>query len=405
MIWDYFLLALSNLKHRGLRSWLTMLGIFIGIVAVVSLISMGQGLQTAITGQFSSLSADMLTIQNSGTGFGPPGSTAVRKLTSHDLELIESARGVAQAVSRLIRIVYFEYNDVRVYRYVVSMPMDQKQIDFIHNSFGFKAESGKLLKETDKGKVVLGNNFANELEIEKEIRNGVSVTIQGKKFEVVGVLKKSSTFQVNFAVMMLEDDLKELLKIGDEIDIIAAQVTDKNRIEEVGKEIERKLRRDRNEKIGEEDFSVQTPVKALGAVNLVLNIVNIIVIGIAAISLFVGGIGITNSMFTSVLERTKEIGIMKAVGARNKDILLIFLIESGLLGFVGGVVGALIGLGFAFTASFIANQALGATLLEVSISYPLLFAAIAFSLVIGLISGIVPAIQASKLKPTEALRK
>ena len=150
MIWDYFLLALSNLKHRGLRSWLTMLGIFIGIAAVVSFISMGQGLQTAITGQFSSLSADMLTIQNSGTGFGPPGSTAVRKLTSHDLELIESARGVAQAVSRLIRIVYFEYNDVRVYRYVVSMPMDQKQIDFIHNSFGFKAESGKLLKETDK---------------------------------------------------------------------------------------------------------------------------------------------------------------------------------------------------------------------------------------------------------------
>ena len=204
---------------------------------------------------------------------------------------------------------------------------------------------------------------------------------------------------------MLEDDLKELLKIGDEIDIIAAQVTDKNRIQEVGNEIERKLRRDRNEKIGEEDFSVQTPVKALGAVNLVLNIVNIIVIGIAAISLFVGGIGITNSMFTSVLERTKEIGIMKAVGARNKDILLIFLIESGLLGFVGGVVGALIGLGFAFTASFIANQALGATLLEVSISYPLLFAAIAFSLVIGLISGIVPAIQASKLKQTEALRK
>jgi putative ABC transport system permease protein len=405
MLKDYLSLAFGNLKHRGLRSWLTMLGIFIGIAAVVSLISLGQGLQTAITAQFSSLSTDMLTIQNSGTGFGPPGSTAIKKLTSHDLDIIKEVNGITQTIPRLIRIVSFEYNGVRTYRYIVSMPMDQKQIDFVHNSFGFKTESGKLLKETDKGKVVLGNNFANDPEIGKEIRSWAKVTIQGKKFEVAGILKKSSTFQVNFAVMMLEDDVKEILNIGDEIDIIAAQVTDKNKIEEVGKEIERKLRKDRNEKIGEEDFSVQTPIKALGAVNTILNIVNIIVIGIAAISLLVGGIGIANSMFTSVLERTKEIGIMKAIGAQNKDILWVFLIESALLGIVGGIVGALIGLGFAFAASSIANQALGATLLEVSISYPLLFAAIAFSLMIGLVSGIVPAIQASKLKPVEALRQ
>jgi putative ABC transport system permease protein len=109
-------------------------------------------------------------------------------------------------------------------------------------------------------------------------------------------------------------------------------------------------------------------------------------------------------MFTSVLERKKEIGVMKAVGAKNSDVLSVFLVESALLGLVGGVVGALMGLGFAFAASTIANQALGTKLLEVSISYPLLLAAILFSLVIGVVSGIIPAIQASKLKPTEALR-
>ena len=110
MIKDYFSLALKNLKHRGLRSWLTMLGIFIGIAAVVALISLGQGLQQAVTGQFSTLSIDKLIIQNSGTGFGPPGSTAIRKLTSHDLDLIKNIQGVKLATGRLIRMVKIEYN-------------------------------------------------------------------------------------------------------------------------------------------------------------------------------------------------------------------------------------------------------------------------------------------------------
>ncbi len=405
MIGDYFSLALGNLKHRGLRSWLTMLGIFIGIAAVVSLISLGQGLQTAITGQFSSLSSDILTIQNTGNGFGAPGSTAVRKLNEHDVDIIKSVKGTTDVVSRLIRIVSFEYKDARTFRYAASIPKEQKDADLVYKTLSLKTESGKLIKADDKGKVVLGNSFTNDPELGKNIRVGSNVIIQGKKFEVAGILKPASSFQINLVALMTEDDLKEILKIGDETDIIVVHVEDKNKIEEVGKEIERKLRKDRNEKEGEEDFSVQTPLKALGSVNLILNIINIIVVGIAAISLLVGGIGIANSMFTSVLERTKEIGVMKAVGAKNSDVLYLFLTESALLGLVGGIVGALIGLGFAFSASAIANQALGATLLEVSISYPLLFAAISFSLVIGIVSGIIPAIQASKLKPTEALRQ
>jgi putative ABC transport system permease protein len=100
MILDYFSFAIGNLKHRGLRSWLTILGIFIGIAAVVSLISLGQGLQQAITGQFSDLAPDRLIIQNAETGFGPPGSTAVKKLTSHDQKIIESVNDVLIVVPR-----------------------------------------------------------------------------------------------------------------------------------------------------------------------------------------------------------------------------------------------------------------------------------------------------------------
>jgi len=133
--------------------------------------------------------------------------------------------------------------------------------------------------------------------------------------------------------------------------------------------------------------------------------VNIIVIGIAAISLFVGGIGIANTMFTSVLERTKEIGTMKAIGAKNSDILSLFLIESGLLGLTGGIIGASLGIILALSVSEIANAALGTTIIQVSISWPLVFVAITFSFVVGIGSGVIPALQASKLKPVEALRR
>ena len=122
------------------------------------------------------------------------------------------------------------------------------------------------------------------------------------------------------------------------------------------------------------------------------------------ISLFVGGVGIANTMYTSVLERTKEIGIMKAVGARNSDVMWIFLIESGLLGLVGGIVGALMGLGGAILVSNLANQALGNDLFQVMVSYPLLFGAVGFSFFVGIISGVFPALQASKLNVVEALR-
>ena len=404
MIKDYLSLALGNLKHRGLRSWLTLLGIVIGIAAVVSLISLGQGLEKAITGQFSDLSADRLTIQNIGTGFGPPGSTSVRKLSEHDIEIIKRVSGISEVIPRLIRIVSFEYNDVRTFEYAGSMPDNQDDIEYIYKSLSFELEEGKLISSDDDGKVLLGNDFIDTEKFGKKLRVGSKIILQGREFEVSGFLKKAGSFQLNSVVFMGEKDLKEILKIGDEIDIIIVQIIDKNRIEKVAEDIKKELRKDRHLKDGDEDFSVETPLQSLGSVNLVLDIINIIVTGIAAISLLVGGIGVANSMFTSVLERKKEIGVMKAVGAKNSDILWLFLIESGLIGLVGGLVGAVLGLGFAFAVSLAANAGFGSNIISVSISYPLLLASLAFSFVLGIFFGIIPALQASKLKPVEALR-
>jgi putative ABC transport system permease protein len=402
---DYFFLAFGNLKHRGLRSWLTILGVFIGIAAVVALITMGEGLRTAVTGQFSVLSADKLTIQNAGTGMGPPGSTVVTKLNNHDVELIKGVNGVEDVISRLIRVVKVQFNKNVNYDYLASLPSDEKQINLVYDSMNAKLDEGRLLKSSDEGKVVIGADIGKEEAFGKQIVVGNKITIQGKNFEVIGILKMASSFQVNQVIIMNEEEMKKLLNIEDEWDMILAQVGNSKEAGTVAERIKEELRQDRKEDVGEEDFSVQTSVEAISSVNTILDIINLIVAGIAAISLFVGGIGIANTMYTSVLERTKEIGTMKAVGAKNKEILWIFVIESGMLGLIGGIIGAVIGIGLAFGISGIANAAIGGTFLSVQLSFPLIFGAIAFAFVIGLFSGLAPAMQASKLKPVEAFRR
>src|SRR3989344_636025 len=362
MISDYFKLSLGNIKHKGLRSWLTILGVVVGIAAVVALISLGNALHAAVLGQFGSLSVDTLTIQNKGTGFGPPGSTVVEKLNEHDIKVIESVSGIDIVIPRLIRVGSLEYNEVSGFGYAGDIPNNQEAIDIIYDSFDLEAEEGRMLRVGDTGKVMLGNDFLNSNDFGKDFRVGKKIKLKGKiekEYEIVGILERGSSFTLNSVVFLMNDDMEELFGIDDEIDLIVVRVRDKDKIEDVANEIERKLRNDRNEKVGEESFSVETPLQALGAVNTVLGIINIIIIGIAAISLFVGGIGIANTMYTSVLERRKEIGVMKAVGAKNKDILMLFLIESGLLGLVGGIVVALLGLGAALFVSRAATSALG----------------------------------------------
>jgi putative ABC transport system permease protein len=404
MIQDIFFLAVNGMKKRKLRSWLTLLGIFIGIAAVVSLISLGDGLRTAITGQFGSLSVDTLTVQNAETGFGPPGSTAIKKLNDHDLKLIESVSGVKIVIPRLVRIAKMEYNKEAKFSYLGSLPEDKEHLNFVYKNLNTESETGRLMNLNDHGGVVLGSNFASKDEFGKIIQVGSKVLIQGKSFQVVGILKPGSSALMNGVVMIFEKDLKDILNIKDEIDIIVVRVENKNNIEKVATDIKNKMRKDRNEKIGEEDFTVQTPVQSLAAVNTILNIINIIIVGIAFISLIIGGIGIANTMYTSVLERTKEIGTMKAIGAKNSDILLLFVFESGLFGFIGGVLGALFGLFMSFMVSVAANSYFGQTIITIQISWPLLIGAVSFSFLIGIFAGLIPSYQASKLRPVDALR-
>jgi putative ABC transport system permease protein len=279
-----------------------------------------------------------------------------------------------------------------------------EEADKLVTSSGFlDVEEGRQIKTGDKYKAIVGYAYAYDT-FDKDIVIGSKITIEDKEFEVIGIQKNSGTGMHDAIIRIPLDVARELYNEPESISTIFALTKADSKPSTVAEDIKRALRRHRNVKEGEEDFSVQTAEQMISSLNQILDVVTLVVVGIAAISLIVGGIGIMNTMYTTVLERTREIGIMKSIGARNSHILLLFLIESGLLGLLGGVIGVLIGLGISYVGTLIAVQ-MGATFFKASISVWLICGALAFSFVVGSLSGALPARQASKLQPVEALRE
>ena len=276
----------------------------------------------------------------------------------------------------------------------------------IEDAINMKAQRGRLLKDGDKGVVVLGSAFLEEDNpFGKPIVPGSKVEIQDKEFKVIGIMEKKGNFQLDGAVFLNERDLRDLVgRQGNDYDIIVARFNKNADVNNIGSEIERRLRKLRNVKEGEEDFSVQTPGAILETVNSTILAIQIFVYVIAGISILVGGIGIMNTMYTSVIERTKEIGIMKSIGARNSTIFSIFFIESGLIGTIGGLVGIVIGASAATGLAFIGRLLLKSGLIAAQFPPILIFGALIGSFVVGSFFGTLPAIQASKLNPVDALR-
>jgi putative ABC transport system permease protein len=399
---DYFFIAFGSLRKRFLRTSLTMLGIFIGIASVVALISLGQGMQNAINGQFASIGTDKVTIQGADAGFGPPGQNAAGVIDESDLRIVRGTQGVDRAAGRLLKSVTTEFDDSSRVIFASSLPHDPEGRGLVEDSLNLELADGRLLKSADSGKVVLGNGVWTDA-FDKGIVVGDKIVLNGKTFDVVGVLKKGAAF-ANDALFLNERDMRDIVDIDDdEFSMIVSQVSPGAVPSEVADRVSRAMRRDRGQKEGYEDFTVSTSEELIASINTILGVVQAVFIGIAAISLLVGGIGIMNTMYTSVLERTREIGIMKAIGARNSDILWIFLLESGLLGMAGGVVGVLLGMGMSKVVELAGRQVLG-DLLTASFPLWLIVGALMFAFVIGCISGVFPAKEASSKSPVDALR-
>ncbi|MEM2917994.1 MAG: ABC transporter permease [Candidatus Altiarchaeota archaeon] len=406
MIQDLFNITLNGIKRKGIRSYLTILGIIIGITAVVSLISLGQGMQKAINEQFEILGSDIIIVLPGAESYsGLSSITSIEKLKKHDLELIKGINGVENAAGFFMRIAQVKFKGEVKYGSIVAFPTDDTQ-DILLKGTGIKIIEGQeKFKSTDKYKVAVGYLLGEEDGFfKKKVAIGDKIEINGREFDVVARVSQIGNPDDDSQMYIPIKTAEEIFNTKEEYMVIYAKVKDGYDVDKIAEKIKKEMRKDRNLKEGQENFSVQTFEKIRRSITSILDAVTWVIIGIAAISLIVGGVGIMNTMYTSVLERTQEIGVMKAIGAKNKDILLLFTIESGILGMIGGAIGCMIGITISKIVEIFAEQTLKGKLLEAYISLELIIGALAFSFFVGVISGILPAKQASELKPVDALR-
>ncbi|HIH19951.1 TPA: ABC transporter permease [Candidatus Micrarchaeota archaeon] len=403
-VFELFSLALNNLRERRMRSLLTIIGIFIGITAVVALISLGDGLQNVVLGEFSKIGGDKITVMGYNGFAASPfvSATLPNPIFTDDLKVVRRTRGVDDAGGMLLSSVTIEFKRESKSTFLSGIPEDSSR-RIVEEGQDIEVEAGRTLSPSDRGVVVIGKYVADGL-FKRKVFVGGKIKIEGKDFQVVGILKtRGNKFDDN-AVYLNGEEARDLVNKPKLVSMIIAKVQKGESPDDVAKAIEENLRRHRGLEKGSEDFQVSTSEQLARSFSLVLGAVQAVIVGIAAISLLVGAVGIMNTMYTSVVERTKEIGLMKAVGARNSDISLLFLFESGLLGLLGGMVGILLGVTAGKIAEQVARQALGTDSFTAALTPELIVGALLFAFVIGTVSGVLPARRAASLKPADALR-
>jgi len=402
MITDYARIAFRSISHRKLRSWLTLIGILIGITAVVALISISVGMQNAIQSEFEEIGSNRIIVAPGGYFFGP-GSTSYSTATfdNSDLKAVRNVRGIDAAVPILSKTIRLKFKDQEVSTQIMGGPTDTETLKITRKMDVFQVAEGRNIDTGDGYAITLSQDIAYDT-FERDIRVGNNIKINDIDFKVIGIGKKAHI--VGSMSIIPLDTAREIFDEPDEISNIFVIIKETFTPTEVAEDIKKELRKERNVKEGEEDFYVQTAQQVIDTFTQILAAIQAVLIGIAAISLLVGGVGIMNTMFTSIVERTKEIGIMKSVGATNNVIALLFMIESGILGLLGGLLGIALGFVLAKTAQYLADVIGGITLVP-EFSFALIFGAMAFSFFIGMLAGLLPALQAAKLQPVEALRK
>jgi putative ABC transport system permease protein len=391
--------SLKNLKKNKGRSFLTIFSILVGIATIFIFISFGLGLYNYIDEISSSSSADKVLIMAQAAG-GMMDLSGGIILNDSDIDTVSKTPGVYEATG-----LYFSAAEViknKELKYTFLISYDPKQ-DMVLDSFGIGAEKGRTLNPGDTNKVLLGYNYLIPDKIfDKPFKLNDNIEINGEDLKVIGFLEEIGNPQDDSQMYVTNKQYEDMNPDEDSYIEIFARV-DMGNIDKVVESIERSLRKSRNLEEGKEDFTVQSYNEMIEQFSGALNIVVGFIILIALISVLVSTINTANTMITSVLERYKEIGILKAVGAKNQEIFNIFLFESSFLGLVAGILGCILGWVISSVGGIILKD-LGWSFLQPHFSIYLFGGLILFAVVTGAISGALPALKAAKTNPVDALR-
>ena len=390
---ELLLLAFQALRRNLARTMLTMLGIIIGIASVITIMSLGAGSTESIVGEISSYGANVLTVSPGQSRRGPGGSSnTVTTLITDDAVAIEKLANVEMTSRSVGKNKTIAANSESTSVQVSGVDANYEQIEALSFSTGsFFEESDVLSAAKD---VVLGDEIIEELfgEGAEEFVIGETVRIDGRVFQIVGVVTDSNNAYIPVTTG------QNILFGQNHLDSISVYITDSELADEVTIDIEELLLDEHDIDDPEAaDFNVRGSQSFADTISTVTGTLTTLLSGIAAISLVVGGIGVMNIMLVTVTERTKEIGLLKAIGAKDQNILAQFLIEAIVLTVSGGIIGITLGA----LIALIAAQAMEIPFIIETSSILLSFGV---SVGVGIIFGYYPAQQAAKLNPIDALR-
>jgi macrolide transport system ATP-binding/permease protein len=400
--------ALRSLGANKTRSVLTMLGIVIGVAAVIAMLSIGRGAQNAITDQIQSIGTNLLFVSPGAVQQGGVRQEAgsAQTLTYDDAEAIAqlpSVAAVAPEVSTFGQVVYLGQNTrTRIY----GITPDYETVRNVSVEDGEFISSAHLTGRSSVA--VLGNTTAVDLFGDAYSAVGQSIRVSGQPFRVIGVLESkggSGMGSMDDAVFVplttAQTRLFATRRLGTAYSVssISVQVVSENQIDQAVQEIGELLRE--RHRVVEDDFTVMSQQDILETATQITGVLTAFLGGVAAISLLVGGIGIMNIMLVSVTERTREIGLRKAVGARRRDVLAQFLTEAALLSVMGGVVGIMLGW---LLAQLVGRVLSGTTTITPYVGLDAVLLATLFSAAVGVFFGWYPAWRAARLNPIDALR-
>lgn len=397
-LWESLKTAAQSIFASKLRSSLTMLGIVIGVFAVVLLVAMGNGFQNSMTDTFENMGASALYVSSASSRT----VTTLRPLTIDDAEAFKDkklAPSIATVSPTRSSNATVQYGNNSATAQCLGITPSITQIR------NYQMDQGRFLTQADLDAraniVVLGYQIALDM-FGTESPVGKSIRVSGNKFQVIGTLKKFGGFGGDSFVLMPLTTMQSRLTGGTNVQQIAVKATDPSLVDSVIAEMTTILRARHFIRPGApDDFQITDMREILESMQSMMATFSIFMGAVGGISLLVGGIGIMNIMLVSVTERTREIGVRKAIGARRRDILLQFLIEASALSLTGGLIGLVL--------SVVAVKSMGSITMGESQVTPVISAAIVFialgvSVGTGLISGTYPAFRAARLDPIESLR-